>query len=107
MSIPRPSSTDVEERLLDRLDPSTQLERLSRFLLRTRRLAALRGQWMYFYTDLRGGHGLAGVNLNTGASDRAIRLGDPDERFISDETAGLLYTAKDNRLLAFPLNGRE
>src|SRR5438874_1859092 len=74
---------------------------------RARRLAALRGQWMYFYTDLRGGHGLAGVNLNTGASDRAIRLGDPDERFISDETAGLLYTAKDNRLLAFPLNGRE
>ena len=106
-SIPRPSASDVEERLLDRLDPSTQLERLSRFLLRTRRLAALRGQWMYFYTDLRSGHGLAGVNLNTGASDRAIRLGDPDERFISDETAGLLYTAKDNRLLAYQLGGRE
>jgi outer membrane protein assembly factor BamB len=106
-SIPRPSSSDVEERLLDRLDPSTQLERLSRFLLRTRRLAALRGQWMYFYTDLRSGHGLAGVNLNTGASDRAIRTGDPDERFISDETAGLLYTAKDNRLLAYSLGGRE
>ena len=78
LSIPRPS-VDVEDRLLDRLDPSTQLERLSRFLLRTRRLAALRGQWMYFYTDLRSGHGLAGVNLNTGASDRAIRTGDPPQ----------------------------
>src|SRR5256714_1048530 len=107
LSLPRTNSADVEERLLDRLDPAHQLERLSRFLLRTRRLAAVRGQWMYFYTDLRNGHGLAGVNLNTGATDRAIRLGDPDERFISDETAGLLYTAKDNRLLAFSLNGRE
>ncbi|HEX8179363.1 MAG TPA: PQQ-binding-like beta-propeller repeat protein [Pyrinomonadaceae bacterium] len=106
VSVPRPS-IDVEERLLDRLDPSQQLDRLSRFLLRRRRLAALRGQWMYYYTDLRGGHGLAGVNLDTGATERAIRLGDPDERFISDEATGLLYTAKDNRLLAYRLGGRE
>src|SRR5207248_9112468 len=56
-------SEDVEQRLLDRLDPATQFARLSRFLMRTRRLAALRGRWMYFYTDVRGGHGLVGVNI--------------------------------------------
>jgi outer membrane protein assembly factor BamB len=105
---PRPS-VDVEERLLDRLDPAAQLEKLSRYLLRRRRLAALRGQWMYFYTDLKGreeGHGLLGVNLNTGTPERAIKLNDPDERFISDEATNLLYVSKDNRLLALELTGQ-
>lgn len=103
-SVPRPS-VDVQERLLDRLDPARQLERLSRFLWRRQRLAALRGQWMYFYTDLRrGGNGLAGVNVNTGETERALPLSEPDARFISDEAAGLLYVSKDNRLLAYPLN---
>lgn len=107
IGVPRPS-VDVEERLLDRLDPASQLERLSRFLWRRRRLAALRGQWMYFYTDLRGaGHGLAGVNLNSGETGRAVPLGDPDERFISDETTSLLYVSKGERLLAHPLDSRE
>jgi outer membrane protein assembly factor BamB len=106
-SVPRPS-VDVEDRLLDRLDPASQLDRLSRFLLRRRRLAALRGQWMYFYTELRGGgRGLVGVNVNTGDAGRAVRLNEPDARFISDEVSGLLYTAKDDRLIAYPLNGRE
>jgi outer membrane protein assembly factor BamB len=101
-----PTSADVGERLLDRLDPAAQLERLSRFLWRRKRLAALRGQWMYFYTDLKGrdgGHGLLGVNLNTGRSERAVKLSDPDERFISDETTNLLYVSNDNRLLAYEL----
>ncbi|HEX6625653.1 MAG TPA: PQQ-binding-like beta-propeller repeat protein, partial [Pyrinomonadaceae bacterium] len=89
-------SIDVEERLLDRLDPARQLERLSAYLLRRRRLAALRGQWMYFYTNLPGGggRGLAGVNVNNGRADRAIPLGDPDERFLVDEVGGLLHTAR-------------
>ncbi|HEX8144784.1 MAG TPA: PQQ-binding-like beta-propeller repeat protein [Pyrinomonadaceae bacterium] len=105
-SIPRPSRADIEERLLDRLDPARQLERLSRFLWRRRRLATLRGEWMYYYTDLRGGgRGLAGVNVNTGATERAVRLNNPDERFVADEAASLLYTAKDDRLLAFSLGG--
>ncbi len=104
--LPHPS-IDVQDRLLDRLDPAHQLERLSRVLLRRRRLAALRGQWMYFYTELDQGNGLAGVNVNNGVTDRAVKLGDPDDRFVSDEAAGLLYTAKDNRLLAYPLNERE
>jgi outer membrane protein assembly factor BamB len=95
---------DVEERLLDRLDPARQLERLSRYLWRRERLAALRGEWMYFYTDLqRGGRGLAGVNVNTGATERQVRIGDPDARFVSDEVFGLLYTARGGRLSAYPL----
>jgi hypothetical protein len=107
--VPRPSidSVDVEDRLLERLDPGRQLERLSRFLWRRRRLAALRGQWMYFYTDTRRGRGLIGVNINTGQPERAIRVSDPDERFISDDTVNLLYTAQDNRVLAYPLDERD
>jgi outer membrane protein assembly factor BamB len=100
-------SVDVEDRLLDRLDPAHQLERLSRFLLRTRRLAALRGDWMYFYTDLNKGDGLIGVNVNTGVAERSIRMSAPDERFLSDEAAELLYVSQDNRLLAYMLNARE
>src|SRR5918997_1305576 len=101
--VPRPD-IDVEERLLDRLDPARQLERLSRYLWRRQRLTALRGEWMYFYTDLqRGGRGLAGVNINTGATERAVRLSDPDARFVSDEVFQLLYTAKGGRLYAYRL----
>lgn len=104
--IPTPSRDAVEERLLDRLDPAPQLERLSRFLWRRRRLATLRGEWMYYYTDLRNGRGLAGVNLNTGATERQVQLSDPDDRFIADETTSLLYTSKDDRVLAYSLSGR-
>ncbi|HKR60262.1 MAG TPA: PQQ-binding-like beta-propeller repeat protein [Pyrinomonadaceae bacterium] len=100
-------SVDVEDRLIDRLDPATQLERLSRFLWRRRRLATLRGQWMYFYTDLQKGNGLVGVNVNTGAAQRRLRLSELDERFISDEATNLLYLAKDNQLRAFGLDEAE
>ena len=97
--------TELEPRLLDRLDPAYQLERLSRFLWHRERLAALRGDWMYFYTDLKtGGHGLAGINVQNGIEDRAVRLGDLDDRFVTDEVAGFLLTANGNRLLAYPVN---
>ncbi|MBV8860090.1 MAG: PQQ-binding-like beta-propeller repeat protein [Acidobacteria bacterium] len=100
-----PSSDDVSERLLDRLDPASQLSRLSRFLLRTRRLAALQGRWMYFYSSLSGGgRGLVGVDVETGRASREVRLSDPDERFISDEAAGLLYVSKGDRLVAHRLS---
>jgi outer membrane protein assembly factor BamB len=99
-------SEDVDQRLLDRLDPSTQLARLSRFLMRTRRIAALRGRWMYFYTDVRGGHGLVGVNIESGRAERVVRLNDPDERFISDETEDLLYFSKGDRMIAYRLDER-
>jgi outer membrane protein assembly factor BamB len=105
------STPDVEQRLLDRLDPSRQLERLSRFLWHRERLAALRGEWMYFYTDLDsrsgGGHGLAGININTGRADRAVPLQDPDERFIADETTRHLYVARKDRLFAYTMLGGE
>lgn len=94
---------NIEDRLLDRLDPAHQLERLSRFLWHRERLAALRGDWMYFYTDLKGvdGNGLAGVNIHTGAADRAVRISDLDERFVTDEVAGILYSANGNRLIGY------
>jgi len=96
-------ATNVEDRLLDRLDPAHQLERLSRFLWHRERLAALRGDFMYFYTDLKSveGNGLAGVNIHTGASDRAIRIKDLDERFVTDEVVGMLFSASANRLLGY------
>lgn len=96
-------SVNIEERLLDRLDPARQLERLSRFLWHRERLAALRGDRMYFYTDLKGvdGNGLAGVNIHTGATDRAVRIKDLDERFVTDEVVGILFSASGNRLLGY------
>ncbi|MGI9105203.1 MAG: PQQ-binding-like beta-propeller repeat protein [Pyrinomonadaceae bacterium] len=103
--VPRPSSRDVEERLFDRIDPANQLDRLSRFLWRRERLAALRGQFMYFYTGLQqaGSNGLAGVNLNDGRTERELRIQSPDPRFTTDEETGLLYTSQGNRLVAYPL----
>jgi hypothetical protein len=104
----RVRSVDVEDRLLDRLDPARQLDRLSRFLWHRDRLAALRGQWMYFYTDLksRGGDGLAGVNVNTGRTEREVRLSDLDERFVTDEAIGLMFVARGNRLTGYSVSGR-
>jgi hypothetical protein len=101
-------TVDVEDRLLDRLDPARQLERLSRFLWHRDRLAALRGQWMYFYTELRSqdGNGLAGVNINNGETDREIRLRDLDERFVTDEALGLMFVSSGNRMMGYPVTGR-
>jgi hypothetical protein len=104
----RRTTGDIDERLLDRIDPAHQLERLSRFLWHKDRLAALRGQWMYFYTDLKGvdGNGLAGVNIHTGETQRQIRLRELDERFISDEALGLMFVSAGNRLFAQSVNRR-
>jgi hypothetical protein len=89
---------------MDRIDPAHQLDRLSRFLWRRQRLAVVRAQHMYFYTDLKpdGGRGLAGVNLNTGETQRRIRLNGPDPRLTTDEVLGLLYSAQGDRLNAHP-----
>ena len=88
--------------ILDRVDPSRQLDRLSRFLWHRDRLAALRGQFMYFYTDLdtRDGNGLAGVNVNNGRTEREVKLSDLDERFVTDEALGLMFTASGSRIFA-------
>ena len=92
--------------ILDRVDPSRQLDRLSRFLWHRERLATLRGQWMYFYTDLktRDGNGLAGVNINNGRTDREVRLSDLDERFFADEALGLMFTSSGNRIHSHALH---
>jgi len=104
----RRRTADVDERLLDRIDPAHQLERLSRFLWHRDRLAALRGQWMYFYTSLkgRGGNGLAGVNINSGETARQIRLSGLDERFVTDEPLGLMFVSDGNRMLAHSVTDR-
>ena len=72
----------------------------------TPRMATLRGNWMYFYTDLKttGGHGLAGINIQNGLMERSLRLSDLDERFISDEAAGIVLVANGNRLLGYSVN---
>lgn len=94
------------EPVVKRIDPAHQLERLSRFLWHRERLAALRGEWMYFYTDLkaRDGNGLAGVNVNNGRTEREVRLSDLDDRFVADEVFKVMYSASGNRLFGYRLN---
>lgn len=96
----------IASRVRDRIDPSRQLDRLSRFLWHRERLATLRGHWMYFYTDLdsRDGNGLAGVNVNNGQTEREVRLPDLDVRFLTDEALGTLITASGNKLFSHGLH---
>ncbi len=103
-----PSRAEVQESIFDRLDPARQAEKLSDYLLRRKRLADLRGNFMYFYTDLPkpfDKKGLVGVNINTGKDARFILNSEPDARFTTDETVGLLYSADGNRLQAFDVIG--
>jgi outer membrane protein assembly factor BamB len=104
-----PTRAEVQESLLDRLDPVRQVEKLSNYLLRRKRLADLRGNYMYFYTDLPkpfDKKGLVGVNIHTGQDARFVLVSDPDARFTTDETAGLLYSADGNKLQAFDVMNR-
>ena len=104
-----PSRAEVQESIFDRLDPTRQMERLSDYLLRKRRLAELRGNYMYFYTDLPKPHdrkGLIGVNIHTGQDARFIVNSDPDAQFVTDETINLLYSADGNKLQAFEILNR-
>jgi hypothetical protein len=99
-----PSRAEVQESVLDRLDPVRQVEKLSDYLLRRKRLAELRGNYMYFYTDLPkpfDRKGLAGVNVHNGRSQRFILASDPDPQFVVDESVGLLYSSDGSRLQAF------
>lgn len=99
-----PSRADVQESLLDRIDPVRQVEKLSDYFLRRKRLADLRGNYMYFYTDLPkpfDRKGLIGVNVHTGRDARSILISEPDARFTIDETVSLLYSADGSTLKAF------
>lgn len=105
----RMSRGDVQESVFDRLDPTRQMDKLSDYLLRRRRVAELRGNYMYFFTDLAkpfNRKGLVGVNLHTGADARFILDSDPDDQFVTDETVNLLYSADGNKLQAFDILNR-
>jgi hypothetical protein len=99
-SSPRFRQFGIASRVRDRVDPSRQLDRLSRFLWHRERLATLRGQWMYFYTS----KGLVGVNVNNGGADREVPASDLDERFVSDEVLGVMFTASGDRLFSHRLH---
>jgi outer membrane protein assembly factor BamB len=99
-----PSRTDIQESIFDRIDPIRQVEKLSDYFLRRKRLSELRGNYMYFYTDLPkpfDKKGLIGVNVHTGQDTRFILISEPDARFTTDETVSLLYSANGNKLQAF------
>jgi outer membrane protein assembly factor BamB len=99
-----PSRSDVQESIFDRLDPARQADKLADFLLRRKRIAGLRGNYMYFYTELPrpfDKNGLVGVNVHNGRDGRFILASDPDRRFTVDESAGLLYSADGSKLQAF------
>jgi outer membrane protein assembly factor BamB len=104
-----PSREDIQERLFDRLDPTRQLEKLSDYLLKRKRMAELRGSFMYFYTDLPkpfDSNGLVGVNVHNGQSTRLILVPDPDSRFLTDEATGALYSVRGSQLQAFDIFSR-
>jgi len=104
-----PSGAEVRESIFDRIDPVRQIEKLSSYLLRRKRLAELRGSHMFFYTDLEkpfDRKGLVGVNVHTGRDARVVLISDPDAQFVTDETLGLLYSADGNKLQAFDVMNR-
>ena len=104
-----PDRSDVQESIFDRVDPARQAEKLSAFLLKRKRLAELRSNYMYFYTDMPrpfDKKGLVGVNIHTGEDARYSPVPDPDPSFVTDETMGLLYSANGSRLQAFEIKGR-
>jgi outer membrane protein assembly factor BamB len=100
----KPSRDDVQESIFDRVDPARIAERLSSMILKRRRLAELRGEHMYFYTELEkpfDGKGLIGVDVNNGRDRRFILNSDPDPDFLVDENERLLYSSDGSRLQAF------
>jgi outer membrane protein assembly factor BamB len=104
-----PSGSEVRESIFDRIDPVRQVEKLSSYLLRRKRLAELRSNHMYFFTDLPkpfDRKGLMGVNVHTGRDARVVLVSDPDAQFVTDETIGLLYSADGNKLQAFDVMNR-
>jgi len=101
-----PTRADVEESVFDRVDPARQLDKLGDLLLRRKRLAELRANYMYYYTDLPrpfDKRGLVGVNVHTGEDSRFALVSDPDPGFTIDESLGLIYSADGSKLQAFDI----
>lgn len=108
-AIDRVTPAEVQESIFDRLDPARQMERFGDYLLRRKRLAEMRSNYMYFYTDLDkpfDKKGLVGVSVHTGKDARYILASDPDPSFVTDETANLLYSANGSKLHAFDILSR-
>jgi hypothetical protein len=104
-----PSRAEIKDSVLDRLDPVRQVERLSGYLLKKKRLSELRGNYMYFYTDLPkpfDRKGMIGVNVHNGRDSRFILASDPVEQFFTDDTTNLFYSADGSRLQAFEMLDR-
>ena len=105
----KPSREDVQESIFEKIDPARIAEKLSSMLMKRRRLAELRGEHMYFYTDLErpfDRKGLVGVDVNSGRDSRFILNSDPDPDFIVDENERLLYSSDGSRLQAFDILNR-
>ena len=101
-----PTSSEIRESVYDRLDPTKQMERLSDYLLRRRRVSELRSNYMYFFTDLDkpfDRKGLVGVNIHTGQDARFVLDSDPDNQFVTDESLDLFYSSDGNKLQAFEI----
>ena len=100
----KPSREDIQESIFERIDPARIAEKLSSMLMKRRRLAELRGEHMYFYTELEkpfDRKGLVGVDVNTGRDTRFILNSDPDPDFLLDENERLLYSSDGSRFQAF------
>src|SRR5690606_36709394 len=98
------SRSEVQESILDRIDPTRYADRLASYLLRRKRIAELRGSHMYFYTDLPkpvDRRGLVGVNVHTGRDSRMAVVPDPVPQFLTYESTGLLYSADGRSLKSF------
>lgn len=89
------TTSGVDERLLDRLDPLRKLDRLWRFLWHRERFATLRGHLMLLLHRSKEPRrkGLAGVNVINGRTEREVRLSDLDGRFVTDEALGLMFVS--------------
>ena len=101
-----PTSSEIRESVYDRLDPTKQMERLSDYLLRRRRVSELRSNYMYFFTDLDkpfDRKGLVGVNIHTGQDARFVLDSDPDNQFVTDESLNLFYSSDGSKLQAFEI----
>jgi outer membrane protein assembly factor BamB len=73
-------------------------------MLGVTRFAHLTGTHQYFLTRLDGtDQALAGVNLTTGETDRAVELPSPTPNIVIDEVGGNVMQARGRRLIAFPL----
>ena len=105
----KPSREDIQESIFERIDPARIAEKLSSMLMKRRRLAELRGEHMYFYTELEkpfDRKGLVGVDVNSGRDKRFILNSDPDPDFLVDESERLLYSSDGSRMQAFDILNR-